>query len=42
MPPDAGDFRLISRPALQALRRLPERRRFMKGLFAWVGFRTAS
>jgi len=42
MPPDAGDFRLISRPALQALRRLPERRRFMKGLFAWVGFRTAA
>lgn len=42
IPPDTGDFRLISRPALDALKRLPERRRFMKGLFAWVGFRTAT
>ncbi|GBR75197.1 glycosyltransferase [Acidiphilium acidophilum DSM 700] len=33
---------MISRPALDALKRLPERRRFMKGLFAWVGFRTAT
>lgn len=41
IPPDTGDFRLLSRPALDALRRLPERRRFMKGLFAWVGFRVA-
>lgn len=42
IPADTGDFRLIARPALDALKRLPERRRFMKGLFAWVGFRTAS
>ena len=42
IPADTGDFRLISRPALDALKRLPERRRFMKGLFAWVGFRTAT
>ena len=42
IPEDTGDFRLLSRPALEAIRMLPERRRFMKGLFAWVGFRTAS
>ena len=41
VPEDVGDFRLIDRAVADALKRLPERRRFMKGLFAWVGFRTA-
>lgn len=38
IPRDTGDFRLLSRRALLALRQLPERQRFMKGLFAWIGF----
>jgi glycosyltransferase involved in cell wall biosynthesis len=42
IPADTGDFRLLSRPVMDALKTLPERRRFMKGLFAWVGFRTAN
>lgn len=39
IPRDTGDFRLLSRRALDALAQLRERGRFMKGLFAWVGYR---
>lgn len=39
IPPDTGDFRLLSRRVLDALGSLRERQRFMKGIFAWVGFR---
>ncbi|GEP52958.1 glycosyltransferase family 2 protein [Reyranella soli] len=38
IPENVGDFRLVDRRAVQVLRQLPERNRFMKGLFAWVGF----
>lgn len=42
IPEDVGDFRLLSRRAVEALNQFPERNRFMKGLFAWVGFRQAT
>jgi glycosyltransferase involved in cell wall biosynthesis len=42
IPENVGDFRLIDRVVVEALKRLPERQRFMKGLFAWVGFRTVT
>ncbi|MEJ1392074.1 MAG: glycosyltransferase family 2 protein [Candidatus Sedimenticola sp. (ex Thyasira tokunagai)] len=39
IPYNTGDFRLLDRKAVEAVRRLDERTRFMKGIFAWVGFR---
>ena len=40
IPADVGDFRLMDRRVVDAINRLPENCRYMKGLFAWTGFRT--
>jgi len=40
LPPGAGHFRLLDRKAVNALRGMPERARFSKGLYAWIGFRS--
>ena len=40
IPENVGDFRLIDRKVIDALKKLPESNRFMKGLFAWIGFNT--
>jgi glycosyltransferase involved in cell wall biosynthesis len=42
IPENAGDFRLLDRKVVEVIRALPERSRFMKGLFAWAGFKQAS
>jgi polyisoprenyl-phosphate glycosyltransferase len=42
IPANTGDFRLLDRRVVDAIKQLPERTRFMKGLFAWVGFKQAS
>jgi glycosyltransferase involved in cell wall biosynthesis len=42
IPENAGDFRLLDRKVVEVIRKLPERNRFMKGLFAWAGFKQAS
>lgn len=40
LPNNVGDYRLITKKVLNAIQQLPENQRFMKGIFAWVGFKT--
>jgi len=40
LPPSASDFRLMDRTVVNAIKALPERSRFMKGIYAWAGFKT--
>lgn len=42
IPPHVGDFRLIDRKVLEAMQQMHEQNRFMKGLFAWVGYKTTT
>ena len=42
IPPNTGDFRLLDRLAVEAVKKMPERTRFMKGIFTWVGFKQTS
>jgi glycosyltransferase involved in cell wall biosynthesis len=42
LPANAGDYRLLDRRAVEALRRMPERNRFMRGMTVWVGYRQSS
>jgi glycosyltransferase involved in cell wall biosynthesis len=42
IPEHAGDFRLLDRKVVDVIRNMPERNRFMKGLFAWAGFKQAA
>ena len=42
IPEDVGDYRLLDRKVAEALKQLPERQRFMKGIFNWVGFKNTS
>lgn len=42
IPANTGDFRLLDRRVVEAIKKLPERTRFMKGLFAWVGYKQTS
>lgn len=42
IPENVGDFRLMDRIAVDAIKKLPEQHRFMKGLFSWIGFKTVT
>ncbi len=42
IPENVGDYRLMSRKVVDAIKKLPENQRFMKGVFAWAGFKTTT